>query len=140
MLGKELADLIASGARPVVTFTPGILDMENYLEPGMRGQLVGISERQDGMFKVLIDLSAFDDFNKQFESANYYDKNGVANLTAREAGYYTGPSESFYAMLDQPVEYLVIEEAARLELFRKYQAAGTKLNYMQWLEDQVLTK
>lgn len=138
MLGKELADLIASGARPVVTFTAHVLDMEIYLEPGMRGRLVSASHRHDGMFKLEVDLTEFDEFNKQFESANYFDKAGVACLTAREAGYYPEGNESFYAMLDQPADYLALEDDSRLQLYRDYLASGSSLNYVQWLEDRVL--
>jgi len=75
--GKELARMVSDGVHPAVTFKAPILDMEGYLETGMRGRLVAVSNEHDDMFKLHIDLSEFDDFNRQFESANYYDKNRV---------------------------------------------------------------
>lgn len=138
MNGKELASLLTDGIRPVVTFQQPIQDMEGYLEAGMRGRLMAVSNQRDDMFQLHVDLTEFDDFNKQFESANYYDKSGVACLTARQSGYYKEPKEHFYVGNDQEVDFLVIEEGGRLSLHQEFVKGGAGKTYVQWLEDRVL--
>lgn len=142
MKGKELAELLLSGSRPVVVFKAPILDSEGYLEPGMRGRLVAVSNMREDTFKLHVDLSEFDEFNRQFESANYYDKSGVPRLTAREAGYYSGPEETLYVGLQDNVDFCEAEEPARLELYADYckaaDGAASGLTYTQWLEDRVI--
>lgn len=139
MLGKELAALIKDGVHPVVTFRPSVLVYENYMEPGMRGRLVSISNERDDMFRLLIDFTEFDEFNQQFESRNYYDKNGVPCLTARESGYYKG-SGHIYVDNDSEVDFFEIEESERLKLHVEFQAGQSDKTYLQWLEDMVLAQ
>lgn len=138
MDGKTLRQLVTDGVHPVVTFTAAVLDKESYLEAGMRGRLVATSAGRNDMFKLYIDLSEFEDFNRQFESANYYDKNGVPRLTAREAGFYTGPAEEIYVGEDEEVDFCEIEEPHRLRLYEEYLKAAAKVTYVQWLEDRIL--
>lgn len=138
MTGKELAQLVSDGIRPVVTFTAPILDKEGYLEAGMRGRLVAVSNEHDDMFKLHVDLSEFDDFNRQFESANYYDKDGVPRLTARESGFYKAPKDEIYVDNNEDVDFCVVEEPNRLALYELYRKAGDNLTYVQWLEDRIL--
>lgn len=138
MLGRDLAHLIQSGVRPVVTFKPPIDDKECYLEPGMRGRLVLVTDKHDDIFKLQVDLTEFDDFNRQFESANYFDKNGQACLTAREAGYLKAPQEDIYVGLDDEVDFCEMEDAARMVLYAEYQQQAAGRTYVQWLEDRVL--
>lgn len=139
MLGRELHDMIVNGATPVVTFRPGVADKEGYLEAGMRGRFASVGPVRDDMFKVHVDLAEFDEFNRQFESATYYDKDRVPCLTAREAGFYKGAKETFYVSLDEDVDLsCCVEAPERLQLFAMYKAAGVKMSYVQWLEDRVL--
>ena len=138
MKGKELAQMVKDGIRPVVTFKAPILDKEGYLETGMRGRLVAVSNEHDDMFKLHVDLSEFDDFNRQFESANYYDKDGVPRLTAREAGFYKVPKDELYVGNDEDVDFCEVEEPGRLGLYETYRKVSANTTYVQWLEDRVL--
>lgn len=138
MKGKELAALITDGIHPVVTFMKPFDNMEGYLEAGMRGRLAGVGNQHDDMFRLHIDLTEFDDFNKQFESANYFDDHGKPCLTARESGYYKEPKEDFYVGDDQEVDFLVIEDADRLKLYQNFTQDGAGKTYVQWLEDRVI--
>lgn len=138
MKGKELAQMVADGIHPVVTFKAPVLDKEGYLEAGMRGRLVAISDEHDDMFQLHVDLAEFDDFNRQFESANFYDKNGRACLTAREAGVYKEPKEWFFVGNDDEIDFCEVEEAPRCALYAEYQKTASSLSYVQWLEDRLL--
>ncbi len=140
MKGKELAQMVLSGSRMVVSFLAPVLNKEVYLEPGMKGRLAGISDRDDEIFMLQIDLSEFDEFNKQFESANYFDKNGNACLTARQAGYYKSPKEEIYIGYDEEIDFLEIDGADRFALYEEYVKSGSGLHYVQWLEDRILAR
>lgn len=137
MTGKELAQLVRDGIRPVVTFGKSVEDQESYLEAGMRGRLVGVLRDEHEYISLAVDLTEFDDFNRQYEKANYYDKSGVARLTAREAGFYK-PTESVYMGPDDEVEVLVIEDADALKLYARYQTERGGKSYVQWLEQRVV--
>lgn len=115
-----------------------LIEKEGYLEAGMRGRLIGVSNERHNMFLLHIDLTEFEDFNRQFESKNYFDKDGVPRLSAREAGYHKEPAESFYVGNREAVDFCDVEEAERLRLYDNYRRAGAGTSYVQWLEDQVL--
>jgi hypothetical protein len=70
-----------------------------YIEPKMRATIEEIIEISAGVLRVKFDFRKFDEFNKQFEKNNYYDKHKIARLTAREAGWY------------DPVNYFEMTEA-----------------------------
>jgi len=138
MTGEQIAQLVKDGVHPVVTFKAPILDKEGYLEAGMRGRLVAVSNEHDDMFKLHVDLSEFDEFNRQFESANYYDKDRVPRLTARESGFYKEPKDEVYVGNDEEVDFCEVEEPNRLGLYEAYRKTAAALSYVQWLEDRVL--
>lgn len=140
MKGKELAQMVSGGSRMVVTFLSPVLDKEAYLEPGMRGRLAGISDLNGEIFKLQVDLSEFDEFNKQFESSNYFDKNGHACLTARQVGYYKSPKEQIYIGYDEEIDFIEIDGADRVSLHEEYVKSGSGLHYVQWLEDRILAR
>lgn len=138
MTGAELAQLVSDGSQPVVTFKPPILEQEGYLEAGMRGRLVAVSNEPDGIVKFRVDLAEFDDFNRAFESANYFDKAGVPCLTAREAGYYKDAKESIYAGAADEVDFCEVEASPRFALYAEFRQSAAGRSYVQWLEDRVL--
>ncbi len=137
MTGKELAALVMDGICPVVTFTKRVEDQESYLEGGMRGRLIAVMRNEEEYISLAVDLTEFDDFNRQYEKANYYDKSGVARLTAREAGFYK-PVESVYVGPADEVDVLQIEDAASLKLYERYQADSDGKSYVQWLEQKLV--
>lgn len=85
----------ASLVGKVVTLKEEIEECEGYLEAGMRARIAGIRTSHDGVFVFTFDCTEFEEVNRPFESANYYDDRGVARLTAREAGKYE-PRGDYY--------------------------------------------
>jgi hypothetical protein len=78
-----------------IQFTSDIEEMEAYPEGGMCARIVDIiahdissEDLQDHLYKIVFDYSEFDQFNVHLEASNYYDKHGIACLTAREANMY----------------------------------------------------
>lgn len=125
-----------------IEFLVGIEDFECYPEKNMRARIISISERDtkskdlyDHLYTITFDYSEFDDYNKAFESSNYWDKNGDASLTAREAGIYEvkekihfgapelWPFEDYFKLLDPAVE----------ELVNRFKQSNSS-NYIEWLE------
>jgi len=134
----DLVELLRHGSRPVVTFKDRIEDSESYAEPGMRARVMSAKgPDSDSVLSIEFDFDAFDEHNRLFERANYYDKHGVPRLTAREAGQYKG-RDSIYFELDQLLDGLMIVEAeSQVALFEEFKAAGEG-TYVSWLEAQVL--
>jgi len=79
-----------------IQFLPAIDDFESYAEFNMRAVVTRIvpmytddPDPKGHVYKVFVDYSKFDKYNEQFESSNYYDKNGSPVLNARQAGFYS---------------------------------------------------
>jgi hypothetical protein len=130
----------------IVTFTKRAEDLEAYPEEGMRARIVSIrgdgihkDDIEDHIYIVTVDYSEFDEFNKTFESSDYYDKNGSPCLTARQAGFYT-VQEDLYFPSPKVVafeKYFTITEADRIDLIRQFKESGA-VNYVGWLETRLL--
>jgi hypothetical protein len=111
----------------------------------MRARIVSIDEQDthmadlnDHLYKITFDYSEFDEFNKSLESANYYDRKGVACLTAREANMYE-PQELIYFGSPElwPFEdYFTTLDARQNALLARFKESGTT-NYVEWLESQI---
>jgi hypothetical protein len=125
----------------VVEFGAGIDECESYIEVGMWGRILRITDCHDDCYKFYIKLDEFDEHNIPLETSNYYDKQGQARLTAREAGHYE-PEDSIY--LPEPAQwdkYFVIKAEGEdvSALLAEYIAnPGEARSYTHWLELKVL--
>lgn len=124
----------------VVQFNQGILDAEDYAEPGMRARIVAITPK-NGCYKFRFDFAAFDAYNRHLETANFYDKDGDPCLTARESGHYEDMSDYYLnAPETWPDWFCVIEdEAGPQQLLADYfRSRKNGQTYTMWLEQQLL--
>lgn len=129
-----------------ITFKPGIEDMEAYAEGGMRARVVSVEaqdtrsrDKHDHVYKITFDYTEFDEYNRRFESSNYYDKNGKPTLSAREANWYN-PQETIYFGSPElwPFEdYFEVNGEERRQLVAEFKASG-ETDYVAWLEQKVL--
>lgn len=137
---KDLRQLHANGRKLVVEFLPPIDDCESYAESGMRAEIVAVAPRdEDDVLRITFSFESFDEFNKPFESANYYDKTQAPVLTAREAGYYK-PVEIYYFMASEAIKAFKFVDDKSLALLNKYKASpeSASMSYVAWLEKQIL--
>lgn len=135
---KELGQLIKEGIYPIVTFKKGIENQEGYPENGMRAQIINVSFSDDDLIKLTFNYEHFDEFNKKYESANYYDNNKIPCLTARQKGFYK-IEEDFYFESGYPIETdLLIEDSGRLKIYNQYLKSESEFTYVQWLENQLI--
>jgi len=97
----KIKDIQLVGA--TICFTEGILDLEAYPEPGMHATIKSVGPPDsEGVVCIIVDYSQFDEVNKTFETANYWDGKGNACLDAREAGFYE-KVEKLYFMADDEI-------------------------------------
>ncbi|BDC78279.1 hypothetical protein MRCP2_p0140 (plasmid) [Aquipseudomonas alcaligenes] len=136
MNARDLKDLLVGGPL-AIELGAGVVELEAYAEPRMRAHLVAVELQRDDVAVLKVDYSAFEDFNKVFEQANYYDAQGNPTLTAREAGQYE-PQEDLYVMASDDLEskILAILPSVSLALIDAFKGSG-HANYVRWLEEQL---
>ena len=149
MLGRDFYNLLRTGQQVSIEFRQDCLNWEGYEEPGMRARICGAPREpnSDGVFQVSISFKEFDEFNKQFESSNYYDtnyydRNRQPTLTAREAGYYTETTKMYLGM-DDPMDgyFVVLDDLPLYALYQQHiQDGGTKsyVQFLEWLVSAVI--
>lgn len=141
MVMRDLITMLQSGKEVDVEFTRGVEDLEGYPEPGMRATIVGAVVQHDDVMKLRVTYEKYDEFNKAFESHNYW---GVlskgqdpasATYTARETGWYT-VKDDLYVVADDDVSR-VMTIINRNELFEAWNNGPKEVSYVAWLEDLV---
>lgn len=136
-LARTLPEMLARG--PVtVEFVHGIEDLECYPEKGMRATIISIADDRDhDVMKMRVSYEKFDEFNKAFESHNYFDRAGQPVLTAREANYYT-VEETIYVMASDDInKYMQILSESSTALYDAYRLEAPSISYTLWLENLV---
>lgn len=125
-----------------VEFLEAIEEMEAYPEKGMRAVIKKVYPYQHDPEDVIIvefSFKEYDDYNKNLESHNYYDKNRKPTLTARESGFYN-PVDTVY--LDKQdflnMKYFKTLLSERSNLVMEYIESGTKESYTNWIENMVI--
>jgi hypothetical protein len=114
--------------------------LEAYPEGGMRATILDVQGDEPEVLILRVSYEAFDEYNKAYESHNYYDKTGNPTLTAREADCYT-VNENLYVMgVDEIDRFFTLMGATASKLHEQYKAeCGDKgITYVQWLEAKVL--
>lgn len=122
-----------------VQFTKKIEDTEWYAEDGMRGTITSVivqdDDPKDMVIKIGVSFAKFDEFNKQFETSNYFNNVGDACLTARQANMYH-VEDHYYAGNDVLEHMIPLDDATAtlLRFFETDKAANPDLTYVAWLE------
>lgn len=126
-----------------IEFLKEINDYDWYGENGMRATVRSVewqdeSNVNDPVFKLHVSFAKFDDYNKAFESSNYWNT-GEALVTAREAGCYKVEDHLYVG--NNWAKCLKIVGAPQAKLFVMFQVDKTSqpdITYMAWLETLVL--
>ena len=126
-----------------VQFTKKIEDTEWYAEDKMRGTITSVhvqdSDPLDPVIKFGVSFAKFDEYNKRFESSNYYDNSGNPCLTARESNFYE-VEDSVYLGRDYAECFTVLDTGteALLRMFATDKASQPNISYVEWLETLAL--
>ena len=127
-----------------IEFLRMIEDYDWYGEVGMRATVLGVywhdeSDVDDPVFKLHLSFAKYDDHNRQFESTNYWDNDGKATWTARQANAYSVEDHLYLGNNWASCVKLVDGAADKLfNLFLTDKASQPDINYVQWLETLVL--
>ena len=137
----ELASLAMRKA--VIEFQPSWtkVDVDFYAEPGMRARLVAAEAdpTDRDLVRATFDFTEFEDHNRSYESANWYDLKwrgpGERLTTAREAGHYRS-QDSIY------LPAILTDEIAEVAIgghrhFAAWKASGCSMPYVAWLEAEL---
>lgn len=126
-----------------VRFLDRIEEIEHYAEPGMLAQIVDIRPDPNDPNEVFIltfDFSQFLDRNREYETNDYFDSDGVPRLNAHQAGFYEEVSKYYFPHPNEvPLEeYFKLEEDIRVaELVEEFKRSEYT-DYVAWLEDRLL--
>lgn len=134
-----------------IQFNHQIAFHEAYPEPAMRATIVSITphvgndkceDPADLVFEVVVDYSKFDELNKAYEQANYYDQYSRPILTAREAGFYNVREKLYFGSPeynDWDELFTVLDDGvAQLHaMFNTAINEGYSGTYVNWLENQL---
>lgn len=122
----------------VIEFKKEAAEWELYPEANMRAYMTHgrIDGPADDVGCINFDYTKFDEFNRKYESSNYYDESDNPRLTAREAGYYN-PVESIYVMLnDNPNRFMRL--VATSKYYEQYLANRIEnQSYVEYLEKRL---
>lgn len=104
----DLVNLIGK----TVKFNNMIEENEGYADPNMKAVIVNVEfniynndlNDRNIVHKVMFNFAQYEQHNAIYEQYNYYDKNGIPCLNARQAGFYN------------PVDYLYFDNNLPFEI------------------------
>jgi hypothetical protein len=113
-----------------------------YPEKGMRAsvlkcELTELCYRHGDVIALTVSYTKFDEYNKQFESANYYDEYGRPVLTAREANFYT-ETNTLYVDPKVKICRLVTPELDNLVDEWKNAKQDHGISYSDWVSQKLI--
>jgi hypothetical protein len=139
---SKFAHVAQSILGSTIVFASEIEEGEGYAEAGMRARVLSVTEREEDLWVMKVDFAPFEDFNRQFESSNFYDMTGAACLSARDKGLYTGEDEIFLPDPSgwMPTYFSLLESSPEREaLLAEYETREDPLkSYAAWLEDKII--
>lgn len=132
MKGREFAELIARGVRPVIEFTKGIEVLDGP-DAGMRAVVTGGGKSLGNSFRVVCDIESFREYNEGLAQADWLDENDNPALTWFQTNFYNG-TFVFYIDGDEEItEFTLVKN----EFFGEYLQSGSVKTYVSWLEDEL---
>ncbi|MCA1066026.1 hypothetical protein QTG56_25955 (plasmid) [Rossellomorea sp. AcN35-11] len=138
MKSEELCKIVKSGKKPIIRFTELIYEygIDESVDPGMIGKVIGVTQEYDDSFRFLVDLNDFVEQNKSVASTNWYDSNGDPRLTWFDTDRYPKDGiEAVYFPVEREVPVEFIEDTS---LMNEYLATDQRCGYINWLEKEVI--
>lgn len=140
MKPTELRELLKRG--PVVVKFGNVNEhFDSILEEGMMGEIISMSNPDDyNVCEVRIDLSKYEERNKEFMTSSWYNDDGVACLNSYEADMY--PADNIEKLfLDEGDEIQYFTFTSDNPLFARYLQEKKEDtydgSYVEWLEKQL---
>lgn len=132
----ELSSLIRNGTTVDVDCLKKVEDLETYVEARMRLTIIDATpEDRDGVIVLTVSYAKYEEINKTFESHNYFDKNGVACLNARQAGFFSVEDTLYVMNTDDPNDYFImLEDSANYWIQEYLKHRNKDETYVAFLE------
>jgi hypothetical protein len=136
---SDLRELIKSRGKITVKFIDGCQDWESCIDPGMIADVIKVGAPDfNEVVKIYFDLNPYDNINDSYMVRNYYDKNGVPILTAKESGLWPEDGvERVYVMETDDLSSVLTVEPENV-ILKEYIESGSRLSYIKWLEDKLV--
>lgn len=112
-----------------------------YIQPRMMADIVFCdicddSEKdEECSLKIVFDFSKHEEHNGQFETKDFYDDEGIARLSAREAGYYNQREINYISINQEEWPFSLVENNKLMSLYQKRE--NKTQSYINWLEGLV---
>lgn len=108
LIRKQLSE----GKTLTVQFLSEIEELECYPEKDMKAEIIECRKYgfNEDVIVIRFNYDPFYCSNSALESRSYYDKEGVARLTATEAGYYEPQDDIYFDLDSDPFGYFTILE------------------------------
>ena len=123
-----------------IEFQKGVEKYVDDVDAGMRATVLRVtdemnSDDSDPCLCIHYSFTKFDQYNRPFEGSEYYDKDGKATLTAREAGMYQDEGTIYVGKDWRECLYVVDSAQGRLfDLFITDKESEVDISYVAWLE------
>lgn len=112
-----------------------INEFETYAEYNMRCTISNVRRKRAKVIAVDVNYGKFEEYNKQYESRDCYDKEGNPNLTYREAGLYEVTDTLYFDENSNPNDYFSLIPSSTSSLQTMYmKEKNVNETYIQWLE------
>ncbi|SEB27657.1 MULTISPECIES: hypothetical protein [unclassified Paenibacillus] len=101
--------------KPIVVFTQKIDDYQTGFHEKMKARLVDMTDHVNGCYRLVFDLSEFENNNKVYEQPSYYDEK--RNSVLRWSEINKNKLEVFFIDVDSEIDFLEIvsQDASTVE-------------------------
>ena len=107
----EIRRLLSNGVPVYVQFTKDVERYETCIDEGMRARIVSVGDQDEwGTTKIWFSFALFELHNTPLMKRNYFDKDGVSCLTAKEVGVWPKDNlEQLWVMESKLTEFNIID-------------------------------
>ena len=136
--------MLNTGRQPTVIFLESVKDIASDIVENFKGKILSYMINNEGtpneFYEFLVDIGLYEKYNEPFMKRNYYDKDGLAKLTYKEANPSEDERETLYCMPDDVFCRLESNPYSE-ELYEKYKEYITtqsySMSYVEWMESYI---
>lgn len=138
MKAREIFDLYLKGVCPILECNSGIESLEVDPDTGMRGKLKGINivdlDEEYEHLVFTIDFGIYEEYNRGFAKANYYNESHEPCETWFEQEWYGKEKNHVEIYLEYTDD---VFDVAQNDLYEEFKKEGGNTTYVSWLENKV---
>ena len=147
MKTNEIMEIVSTGKIIPIEFNKYIAEYENRYEKGMRSYIVNAYKSYDDNIVFGTEERDFSEYNKSIEKPRWYNnKTSLYDLKwSQLEEYLKNDNKSDYDVWEEAnkelINFKVIDELIdknKIDLFNKYKEEKSELNYISWLEDELI--